>query len=70
VLPADIATGRKTSIAAGEYIGRRLYVELSTDAQGYSASAIEISLTRSLSILSDVATIGGTSVNLRLKRDY
>ena len=70
VLPADIATGRKTSIAAGEYIGRRLYVELSTDAQGYSASAIEISLTRSLSILSDVATLGGTSVNVRLKRDY
>jgi translocation and assembly module TamB len=70
VLPADIATGRKTSIAAGQYIGRRLYVELSTDAQGYSASAIEVSLTRSLSILSDVATIGGTSVNLRLKRDY
>ncbi|MGI4880978.1 MAG: translocation/assembly module TamB domain-containing protein [Janthinobacterium lividum] len=70
VLPADIATGRKTSIAAGEYIGRRLYVELSTDAQGYSASAIEVALTRSLSILSDVATLGGTSVNLRLKRDY
>lgn len=70
VLPADIATGRKTAIAAGEYIGRRLYVELSTDAQGYSASAIEVSLTRSLSILSDVATLGGTSVNLRLKRDY
>ncbi len=70
VLPADISTGRKTSIAAGEYIGRRLYVELSTDAQGYSASAIEVALTRSLSILSDVATLGGTSVNLRLKRDY
>jgi len=70
VLPADVASRRKTSIAAGEYIGRRLYVELSTDAQGYSASAIEVSLTRSLSILSDVATIGGTSVNLRLKRDY
>ncbi|MGI4876358.1 MAG: translocation/assembly module TamB domain-containing protein [Janthinobacterium lividum] len=70
ILPADITTGRKTSIAAGQYIGRRLYVELSTDAQGYSASAIEVALSRSLSILSDVATLGGTSVNLRLKKDY
>ena len=70
VLPAEIASGRKTSIAAGKYIGRHVYVELSTDAQGYSASAVEVSLTRSLSILSDVATLGGTSVNLRLKRDY
>lgn len=70
VLPADATKGRKTAIAAGQYIGRRLYVELATDAQGYSSSAVEISLSRSLSILSDVATLGGTSVNLRLKKDY
>ena len=69
-LPADTTTGRKTSIAAGKYIGRRLYVELATDAQGYSATSIEIALSRSFSILSTVATLGGTSVNLRVKRDY
>ena len=69
-LPADTTTGRKTSIAAGKYIGRRLYVELATDAQGYSATSIEIALSRSFSILSTVATLGGTSANLRVKRDY
>ncbi len=69
-LPADTTTGRKTSIAAGKYIGRRLYVELATDAQGYSATSIEVALSRSFSILSTVATLGGTSANLRLKRDY
>ena len=69
-LPADTLTGRKTSIAAGKYIGRRLYVELATDAQGYSATAVEFALSRTFSVLSTVATLGGTSANLRLKRDY
>jgi translocation and assembly module TamB len=69
-LPADTLTGRKTTIAAGKYIGRRLYIELATDAQGYSATSIEVALSRSFSILSTVATLGGTSANLRVKRDY
>lgn len=70
ILPADTVTGRRTAIAAGQYIGRRIYLELASDAQGYTASNIEVSLTRSLSILSQIATQGGTSVNLRLKKDY
>ena len=70
ILPADTVSGRRTSIAAGQYIGRRVYLELASDAQGYTATNIEVALTRSLSILSQVATQGGTSVNLRLKKDY
>ncbi len=70
ILPADQATGRKTALAAGQYIGRNVYVELATDAQGYTATNIEVSLTRSLSILSTVQTLGGTSANLQWKRDY
>ena len=70
ILPADIATGRGTAVAAGQYIGRNVYVELATDAQGYTATNIEVSITRSLSILSQVATLGGIGGNLRWKRDY
>ncbi len=70
ILPADATTGRKTSIAAGQYIGRNVYVELATDAQGFTATNIEVSLTRSLSVLSQVATLGGMSVSLKWKRDY
>ncbi len=70
ILPADTTTGRKTALAAGHYIGRSVYVELATDAQGYTATNIEVSLTRSLSILSEVATLGGTSASLKWKRDY
>ncbi len=70
ILPADITTGRKTAVAAGQYLGRNVYVELATDAQGYTATSIEIGLTRSLSILSSVATLGGTSVGVRWTKDY
>ncbi len=70
ILSADPTIGRKTAVAAGQYIGRNVYVELATDAQGYSATNIEVTLTRSLSILSQVATLGGTSVSLKWKRDY
>lgn len=70
ILPADIVKRRKTSVAAGQYIGDRVYIEVTSDAQGYNATSVEISLTRALSILSEIATFGGTSVSLRWKRDY
>ncbi|MBB6228022.1 translocation and assembly module TamB [Polymorphobacter multimanifer] len=70
ILPADQLTGRGTAVAAGQYIGRNVYVELATDAQGYTATNIEISITRSLAILSQVATLGGTGAALRWQRDY
>jgi translocation and assembly module TamB len=70
ILPADTTIGRKTSVAAGQYLGRNVYVELATDAQGYTATSIEIGLTRSLSLLSSVATLGGTSAGLRWTKDY
>jgi translocation and assembly module TamB len=70
ILPADTVTGRRTTVAAGQYLGRNVYVELATDAQGYTATSIEIGLTRSLSVLSSVATLGGTSAGVRWKKDY
>lgn len=70
ILPADVVTGRRTTVAAGQYVGRNVYVELATDAAGYNATSIEIGLTRTLSVLSQVATLGGTSASVRWKKDY
>ncbi len=67
---ADVTTGQKTSIAAGKYIGRKIYVELVTDGQGYSATRIEFQVTRWLSLLSTISTIGRQSVNVRISKDY
>ncbi len=70
ILPADISTGQGTSIAAGKYLGRRVYVEVITDARGYSATRLEYQITRWLSLLSSISTIGRQSVNVRVSRDY
>ncbi len=70
ILPADVATGQKTAISAGKYIGRKLFVEVITDGQGYSATRAEYQVTRWLSILSSVSTIGRTSANVRISKDY
>ena len=70
IVPADIATGQKTAISAGKYVGRKLFVEVITDGQGYSATRIEYQVTRWLSILSSISTIGRTSANVRVSKDY
>jgi translocation and assembly module TamB len=70
ILPADIATGQKTAVAAGKYVTRKLFVEVITDGQGYSATRAEYQVTRWLSLLSSISTIGRTSANLRISKDY
>jgi translocation and assembly module TamB len=70
VLPADIATGQKTAIAAGKYIGRKLYVEVITDGHEYSATRVEYEITRWLSVLSTVSTIGRAQASVRVSKDY
>ncbi|WP_116091545.1 translocation/assembly module TamB domain-containing protein [Sphingomonas crusticola] len=70
ILPADVTTGQKSAIAAGKNVGRRTYVELITDGAGYSATSVEFRITRWLSVLSTISTIGRQSVNLRVSKDY
>jgi len=70
IVPADVATGQKTAIGAGKYITRKLYVEVVTDGAGYSATQVEYQMTRWLSLLSTVSTIGRASASVRISKDY
>jgi translocation and assembly module TamB len=70
IVPADIATGQKTAIAGGKYIGRKLYVEVITDGHEYSATRVEYEITRWLSVLSSISTIGRTQASVRVSKDY
>jgi translocation and assembly module TamB len=70
ILPADPTIGIGTSIAAGKYIGRRTYVEVISDGQGYSATRIEFQITRWLSLLSSISTIGRQSASVKVSKDY
>jgi translocation and assembly module TamB len=70
ILGADDTSGRGTSLAAGKYITNDIYIEIITDARGFTATQLEIALTRALSLLSQTGSFGGSSVSLRYSRDY
>ena len=70
ILGADEQTGRGTAVALGQYITNDVYVEIVTDARGYTASQIEISLTPALSLLSQISSFGTSNVNVRYRKDY
>jgi translocation and assembly module TamB len=70
ILGADDTSGRGTAIAAGFYVSNDIYLELITDARGFTATQLEIALSRSLSVLSQVGSQGSTNVNLRYRKDY
>jgi translocation and assembly module TamB len=71
ILGADDTTGRGTAIAAGFYVSDDIYLEIITDARGFTATQIEIALSKALSILSQVGTSGGSNnVNVRYRKQY
>ena len=70
IVAADATTGNKTAVAAGKYITRRTYVEVISDGQGYSATRIEFQVTRWLSLLSTISTLGRQTAAVRVSKDY
>ena len=70
ILGADEGTGRGTALAVGQYLADDIYVEVITDTRGFTATQIEIALTKALSVLSSVSTQGGQGVNFRYSKDY
>ncbi|MEO6093026.1 MAG: translocation/assembly module TamB domain-containing protein, partial [Novosphingobium sp.] len=70
VLAPDEARGRGTSLAAGQYLTNDIYVELITDARGFTATQIEVSFTKWLSLLGQAGGSGVTNLNLRVKKNY
>ncbi len=70
ILSADQASGRGTAIAAGKYITNNIYVEIITDAKGFTATQLEIALTKSLSILSQTGSFSGSSASVKYQKDF
>ena len=70
ILGANAQTGQGTSLAAGKYIARNVYVEVITDARGFTATQLEIALSKAFSLLSSTSTFGGSNASLRYRRDH
>lgn len=70
ILGGDDATGRGTALAAGQYLTDDIYVELITDARGFTATQLEIALTPALSVLSQAGGSSAVDVSVQYRKDY
>ncbi|HWV13208.1 MAG TPA: translocation/assembly module TamB domain-containing protein, partial [Sphingobium sp.] len=70
IVSGDKETGRGASLAVGQHISNNIYVEVITDPKGFTATQLEISLSKTLSLLSKTGTNAGSSANLRYSKDY
>jgi translocation and assembly module TamB len=70
ILGANPQTGQGTSLAAGKYIARNVYVEIVTDTRGFTATQLEVALSKAFSVLSSTGTFGGSNASVRYRRDH
>ena len=70
ILGPDDATGRGSALAAGKYISKNIYLEVVTDARGFTATQLEVTLSRALSILSQAGGSNSTNVSVRYRKSY
>lgn len=70
ILGEDDTTGRGMALAAGQYLTDDIYVEIITDARGFTAVQLEIALTRALSLLSQTGSFGGSRAGIKYSKDY
>jgi translocation and assembly module TamB len=70
VLGADKTSGRGTALAAGKYISNNIYLEVVTDARGFTATELEVTLSKALSVLSQAGGSNSTSINVRYRKNY
>ena len=70
ILGGDDASGRGTALAAGKYLTDDVYIEIITDARGFTATQLEVTLTPFLSALSSFGSFGGSNVSVQYKKDY
>ncbi|HEY2049582.1 MAG TPA: translocation/assembly module TamB domain-containing protein, partial [Caulobacteraceae bacterium] len=67
---ADQATGRAAGVGAGKYVTKNIYLEITTDVRGYTATQIQVALRRSLQLLSQVSAVGTSNLSLRFTHNY
>ena len=60
----------QTGVAAGKHFGHRFYAAGVSDGHGYSATNLEYRVSRWLSLLGTISTVGQQGGNVRVSKDY
>jgi translocation and assembly module TamB len=70
IVPADPALGHGTALLFGKRFHKRFIVEIVTDGRGYNATSLEFRITRWLSLLATISTLGRESAGVAYRKDY
>jgi translocation and assembly module TamB len=70
IVPADPALGHGTALLFGKRFHKRFIVEIVTDGRGYNATSVEFRITRWLSLLATISTLGRESAGVAYRKDY
>ncbi len=70
IVPADPALNHGTALLFGKRIHNRFIVEIVTDGRGYNATTLEFRITRWLSLLGTISSLGRESVGVEYRKDY
>ena len=70
ILSPDATSGRGTALAAGQYITKDIYIEIIRDARGFTATQLDIALSKTLSVISSFSSFGGSNVNVQYRREF
>ena len=70
ILAENESAGRGTALAIGKYVANDVYLEVVTDARGFTATQLEITLSPSLSILSRVGGSNVSNISVRYRKTY
>ena len=70
IVPADPALGHGTALLFGKRFHKRFIVEIVTDGRGYNATSVEFRITRWLSLLGTISSLGRESVGAAYRKDY
>jgi translocation and assembly module TamB len=64
------AGAQGAGVGVGKYITNRIYVQVTTDIRGFAATQVEVSLSKALSLLSQVSSLGTSNLSLRYSHRY
>jgi translocation and assembly module TamB len=70
IVPADPALNHGTALLFGKRFHKRFIVEIVTDGRGYNATSVEFRITRWLSLLATISTLGRESAGVEYRKDY
>lgn len=62
--------GQGAGIGVGKYISRRIYVLVTTDTRGFAATQVQVALTKTLNLLSQVSSMGTSNLSLQYSHRY